>query len=237
MEIVQKMLPNSLLLSLIIFAGACGDRIVNLNPKADSGIESPSVDIGGASPPDKMDFQTAASDSLVRFPSCVIAVRVDDCCTTANVHTQAEVDSDPCLEAWPHSAIPGACRAKWTDECDLADCTFVEPPSRSVKLEGDFCRFVDECETAADCVVAVDRRLCCGCAQAYPRASLGEDSCLAQEGAPWSGTPEECIIGECSLELCNECQPPPAVECVQMLGDSASPKGLRIDTVDQPTGC
>jgi hypothetical protein len=210
---------RTLLFSLILATTACGDRIVSIDPDGGPTL----IDMAGIS----VDAQLVPLGDAQTPPSaCVIALRVDDCCTAATAHSQSAVDADPCLVEWQaagyYPAIPPACEAKWSKDCALIDCIFTGPPSRIVAPKDGTCQFVDECQTAADCVLATRRDECCGCPNVYPAALLKQDNCLVKNGEAWGPTPEECSV-DCLAEECSPCFSPTTFDCV-VYDDSDKPR-------------
>jgi hypothetical protein len=129
--------------------------------------------------------------------------------------------SDDCLSEEPGPA-PEPTRAQRCFELSPLNCAAVlclpqPPPSRIVESDGaGGCRFVDECMTADDCVIASDPRQCCTCGSSMPAVLLEADPCLVAEGEALPAA------GECTCRnpvTCGACVPPPDVAtCV--IGDA-----------------
>lgn len=206
------MLRTVLVVGLVASTTACGDRLISVDP--DGGAPGRSPDSATPNP----DASLPMPDAPQTTPTCVIAIRVDDCCTVAKAHTQTEVDADPCLVLWPSAVgMPQAsmaCVAKWPKECELVDCTFSGPPSRVVALKEGTCQFQDECQSNADCAIATDTKQCCACPLVYPRALLEQGVCLNEVSQPWGIIPDECVVN-CTSVVCAQCLPPAGVECLQ----------------------
>lgn len=148
-------------------------------------------------------------------PSCVIALRVDDCCTTPVAATSAEVAADRCLVEYPLAAphrvlssIPAECSARWRPQCALIDCAFSTPPSRVVRRDGASCRFDHECQQGADCVPAGNRTQCCSCPTAFPRAVVEREACLYPVPTQGEPPPASCAqADDCDDVFCGPCPP------------------------------
>jgi hypothetical protein len=137
-------------------------------------------------------------------PECLLAVRLDECCSAPRPVSRAEFDAEPCYRellgrTFPRDAAcpPITCPAI---ACDLPVA------SRMVELmpNGE-CGFVPECATSKDCALGFDRTECCGCAKALPEVLLSEDSCLTPVGA----TPSRvcAVCGDVLCESCGEALP------------------------------
>jgi hypothetical protein len=152
---------------------------------------------------------------------CVIAIRIDSCCTSPMPVLYQRVLQDPCLVLFPQRGeIPQTCRDRWTTNCDAVDCTWGEPPSRLVQgVPGGGCAWADECQTDEDCVLAVnyDRVECCPCGRGYPRALLGKLPCLVQQPCIDSPScyPQGCA-GPVQCDMpCEPCDLPPKATCLK----------------------
>jgi len=144
--------------------------------------------------------------------TCVVAIRTDNCCTSAQPLKASEVASDPCLELWPPTfPVAEACTDRWDPECTRLDCMSAPPPTRvAIAVDGQ-CQFAEECDTDDDCLIAVNMRACCSCGDAYPKALLLLNPCLRPPSR--SHVPEGCL-DDCSTVRCDGCVPPYAAECV-----------------------
>jgi len=153
---------------------------------------------------------------------CLVARRLDRCCPVYEAVRQSALADDPCLVADPGPPLDATlaqdCYARSPDSCAGVACNEAAPPSRLSEPDGTGgCRFTDECQSAADCVIAIDSRQCCTCGASMPKALLEHDVCFAVEG---STPPPGADCPGCSLPvLCGMCVPPPELpSCV--LGDA-----------------
>lgn len=64
------------------------------------------------------------------------------------------------------------------------------------------CVWAVECEVDADCVIASDARVCCGCPAAWPTSVADADDCVA---GPDEVPPPECLPEGCDAEVCGAC--------------------------------
>lgn len=139
---------------------------------------------------------------------CVIAVRVDECCSEPRAKSQAELEADGCLTEYPLSLteaeIVERCPEADRSACALVDCAAPEPPSRVVAADADgTCQFVNECESAGDCTVALALDRCCPCPESFPNTLIEEEHCIVPIAA--SFRPSDCVF--CAGALCAPCPP------------------------------
>lgn len=195
----------SLLLTLPLLG--CGGRSFPLGGDgAPTGGDGGTVPLQDGAPP------TPATDLGLPATGCIVAIRVDNCCTQPEPALVQHVAQDPCLVPYPYKTIPKACSDKWPEMCQYVDCAFGQPPTRVVKeVPGGGCAWADECADKSDCVLARDARQCCGCAEPYPRTLLQLDKCLVDLNT----YPPAACAEECTAVLCEACPPPPSFECVQ----------------------
>ena len=149
---------------------------------------------------------------------CVIAVRVDKCCTAAQPVVAQQLDHDPCLARWPLKPgfqVPAECKAKWTVDCNAIDCTWMPGKTRLVKAVGETCEWQSECNSDAECKAAVDTRRCCSCPAGYPGLLLAQEPCLVPVELPASALPPPACkdAADCSLVDCAGCPPPATPRC------------------------
>jgi hypothetical protein len=157
---------------------------------------------------------------------CAIALRHDRCCPLPEAVSRGELESNPCLQEWTPLgrgvAKPRACEFP---DCD-APCLAATPLTRSVALDSDGeCRFVSECETAADCVSLFDATACCACPVASPEAWRYPLECLLE----FSGArPPNCDT--CSADVaCEPCPAAGSLACVGLEGQRRCEYGKSLD--------
>jgi hypothetical protein len=176
---------------LLLGAVGCGGKSESADPTVDAGTSD------------------AANNDAASNGDCVIAVRTDNCCTTPEAVSASEVAQDPCLEPYRPKKIESQCLAAQPKECELIDCDYAQPKSRSVRRNAaGQCAFVDECQGDADCTLAFDYSECCvNCTgQILPTSLLAQDPCLATELFPGAG-PADCKTPDCSAVKCASCLP------------------------------
>jgi hypothetical protein len=132
-------------------------------------------------------------------PECLLAVRLDECCSEPRPVTRAEFDAEPCYREILRGILP---RDAY---CPPIPCPAItcgqSIPSRVVEPTPDGeCAFVSECATSQDCALGFDRTQCCSCAEAFPEALLSEDSCVT----PVDTAPSNACA-ECGGVLCEPC--------------------------------
>jgi hypothetical protein len=183
----------------LIVAG-CGGRSLPASAVSD-GAPAPDVSAGAgrntAPPP-------APPATL---PRCVLALKVDSCCPSPTPVTTTELAQDPCLVPWPyHAAQPDGCVPP---SCPEVVCDWREPPTRTAKgLPDGTCTWDSECQTDADCAMALAWSTCgCGCVQGVPRALLDPTSCLTE---PQADPPP----GDGCSPICDAMAPPCSQSCV-----------------------
>jgi hypothetical protein len=205
---------------LLGMSPGCGDRSVA------------NVDQGSAHPADGSHYLQREKGvplpdgSITSTNPCMIAIRVDDCCTEPIAALVSEVEKDPCLVPYPVRAIPDECQAKWPARCSAIDCSFAIPKSRLVGLTPLGCLFVSECQNDADCELVNNVRHCCTCATAYPRSMIEQDACLmpvTMSAYPPPGCNEACNLGVMCDMACPPYQP---VSC--KLSVPTNDKSLRL---------
>lgn len=229
------------LLLCIIACAACGGRHA-------STAQDGALTVDGSQTVDqaigKVDQALPAGNN-----DCVVAIRTDNCCTSAQPVRRSQLQADPCLvEVAPSLhrmqwvASP-SCRAKWTENCELIDCISPPPASRIVKPDANgVCRFVDECQSDSDCFVGSYNGVCCPCAEGFPLA-LKQHQCVSAIGQPTDPSCKQPLCAQACLSG-EWCVPNgginglPRVICASPLGEAApsdplptEPKGDRIAPV------
>jgi hypothetical protein len=199
------------LLFLVTLTLGCGGRSAGLELDAGAGQSLEAghgSDTGRGSNGDmwpRRDSGAVRPDLSLPPSACVIAIRVDSCCTQPMPAFVSNLLQDPCLVPYPPKVIPAECKAKWTSNCDARACTWGRPLSRLVQaLPGGSCNWKSECQTDADCVWAKDIRQCCTCGEAYPRSLVAQDLCLqAMPGTPPpAGTCPDPCLWDCGQPPC-----------------------------------
>ncbi len=211
--------PMPLLFCCLLLAlGACGGRA--LTPSADGGSSDgkvgPSVD--GTSIPtndarraglDGIRFQVDGP-SIPKMPRCVVAIRTDNCCQAPKPALVSEVESDPCLmpirQHRPRPRPSPSCQKKWPAVCATMFCASPSAPSLSAAFVSGQCRYVDECQTRNDCMVAAFKDQCCACGDVFPKAMVLQRPCL--DGFPFTQpdlpVPPNCSVN-CDAVRCGPC--------------------------------
>jgi hypothetical protein len=163
---------------------------------------SPSNTLGGKgdgslrkNPP---DGKVGATDTgyVSNSARCLVAVRVNTCCPVPVAAPRDRVLEDPCLVPWPAEEIPEGCEPTGCP----STCIPVEPVSRLAEPDPEGgCRFANECNQDSDCATGFDRRRCCSCAAAVPKALITADPCvvrvdsdLASPAACRARCPDDC---------------------------------------------
>ena len=151
-------------------------------------------------------------------PLCVVARRLDQCCAPYKPVTLEELAGDECMFQYPAVLVDRAraerCIAK-RGNCAAVTCPIDSaPPSRLAAPDAaGVCRFVDECQTAADCVLALAEGRCCECRSSVPSGLLEVNRCVVREG----DAPANCLAcGEPAL--CEQCAPAEPPTCA--VGDA-----------------
>jgi hypothetical protein len=162
-----------------------------------------------ACPPDPIADQT-----------CVVAQRIDNCCTPWVAVSHGEAKADPCLialgEPWPSSDELLDCQPQVCTDVLCLDPNV--PPSRTLFRADGACMFGDECQSPADCVLANDVTRCCNCTEAMPKSLVDQEPCLVPQGQ--SSASAECNDNgaQCLAVLCAACAEPTEPTCT--LGDA-----------------
>jgi hypothetical protein len=193
-----------LILALAVTLGACGGRPLPQNADAGlTGTKDGTVTQADGTP---VTPPTIPPTIPPAHPTCVVAIRVDNCCTTAMPAFAHMVDTDPCLVLWPPPfPIPAQCEAKWPKKCELIDCAMSAPPSRLAEpVPGGGCKFKDECATDADCGLARDVRQCCSCTAVFPRELINSQACI-HDALINMPPPPGCNAGGCPDLKCKTC--------------------------------
>lgn len=202
MSAAQRWPFSTMLLTLGLALVACGDRVVG---------ETPDGGVGQTDGPLKADAFVPPTNS-----PCTVGIRVDECCNGAIAVTQAEIDSDECLVAWPirNWNVPQVCLDRQPKWCSQVDCAMRPPPSRLTERDATGqCVFVDECQTDADCVWASDQRQCCSCGEAVPKLLFDRDPCF---GPRPPGSPETCTDACTEEPACGPCMAPGSAICERL---------------------
>jgi hypothetical protein len=123
------------------------------------------------------------------------------------------MSANPCLVPYGLESLPATIAAcPDAERCRMVNCIFPAPPSRIAAPDpasASGCRFVNECETVADCVVATDLRGCCGCPTVFPRDLALANPCISPPGPPAG-----LVCNTCGDVMCGPClTPTPAGSC------------------------
>lgn len=110
--------------------------------------------------------------------ACMVAIQLKECCPQPKPALKQHVEQDPCLIPYPIDGdIPTNCVS--SGPCPDIACMAKPPRSRLVEaFPGGGCIWKDECETAQDCGMARDVRVCCSCFVGFPQQMLEHDPCL-----------------------------------------------------------
>jgi len=125
---------------------------------------------------------------------CIVARRVDECCSIPIAATERALEQQPCLQRWDRAPDVAACPA--AQQCNLRTCpdTFVLGPwTRVAERSGSSCVFKHECSTVADCTFASNRSKCCACPEWAPRQLLGKDPCYVEDGRSPARSCDLCV--------------------------------------------
>jgi hypothetical protein len=146
---------------------------------------------------------------------CVVARRVDQCCSMPIAATERDLDGDPCLQRWDRTPDADACPG--AQHCNLQICpeAFVLGTwTRVAERSGSSCVFKHECSTAADCTLASDRSKCCACPEWVPRQLLTDDACYVPEGQNPTAACNACV----NALGCDTCAATTAGSCTESAG-------------------
>jgi hypothetical protein len=194
------------------------------SPGASGNDASGEADIASLRP----DIQAGAdwaSDSLPADSDCIVAVRTDTCCSDPFAVFREDMLKDPCIQPYLSTTYSAACTAKQPPGCELVDCAFGLPPTRTAGRGPDgACQFISECASDGDCTNALDLRGCCGCPAVYPRALVATDPCL-QDLAP--GSASNCPSTTCGAVRCAQPACSPQVAICTSAGATAA-VGLKV---------
>jgi hypothetical protein len=142
-----------------------------------------------------------AARTWVPVNECMMGSVVGACCGGASPMKSADVATDPCLLPFPDvSGTADGCATM--PDCSGTQCGMLDTPiPRTAELGPDGqCVAVDECETAADCVIAVNSASCCSCPEAFPKRMLEQEPCITTHvGAP------SAACADCSAYDCPPC--------------------------------
>jgi hypothetical protein len=162
----------------------------------------------------------AGSDAGPELEGCVVAQRIDECCTSWVPVTRAEAFRDPCLVAFgePPANNAGA-QACLPEFCPELICPILPVPSHVAEPVGPngACAFVEECSAEAECVIAVDMSRCCPCPEALPETLVEREPCVIL--ASTSALPDGCL-NLCPAD-CIECPDVPEPSCSARDGGAA----------------
>lgn len=186
---------------LVLGLAGCGGR--SLPATLTDGAPAPDVSPGAGG-----SGNTTPPVIPPTVPTCVLALKVDSCCPSPTPVTAAELAKDKCLVPWPyHAAQPDGCVPP---PCPEIVCDWREPPTRTAKgLPDGSCAFESECETDADCAMALAWSICgCGCVQGVPRTLLDPGRCLTE---PQAGPP----AGEGCSPVCDASELPCSLSCLE----------------------
>lgn len=205
----SRLVPDAgpLVLAGLLALAGCGQRPVPLAADGQASTD--------ASPTRRDAFQPDADPWQPPLPAsgCVVAIRVDDCCTAPMPAPVQMVKADPCLVLWPPTNIPPACAAKWPEACAYTDCAYSPPISRLARaVPGGTCAWASECTSHDDCIPTLNTRECCGCPTAYPKVLVDLDPCLcdARLNMP---CPAQCAKN-CDAVKCKSCDEWPQISCI-----------------------
>ena len=203
---------------LLGYVVACGQTEFEAEPGGTGGV--PGTGGAGAAPSGGAPSGGAGGSVGGGLPlpraECVVAVHADQCCTPPVAVSAAVMATNPCLVPYGLQSLPAAIRAcPDAERCLMVDCISPAPPSRIAAPDpdaGGACRFVDECATLADCVVATDLRGCCGCPTVFPRALALANPCISPPGPPAG-----LACNTCGPVVCGACLTPnPGGSCTEV---------------------
>lgn len=146
---------------------------------------------------------------------CVVARRVDQCCSIPIAATERELEQQPCLQRWDRAADVAACPA--AQQCNLRVCpdTFALGPwTRIAERSGSGCVFKHECNSAADCTFASNRSGCCACPEWVPQQLLTQDPCYVSSGQNPGAACDVCV----DALPCDACAASAAGQCADGAG-------------------
>jgi len=142
---------------------------------------------------------------------CVIARRLDQCCSQPMPVSAPEYEANPCWSLWD-PVTPAAPRPGCTVSTCAAACPRFELPSREVApTPGGTCEFSSECETADDCVLLWDSHTNCACdVQPLPRSYEGQCCWVLPTDPPPPGCGTGQVACNCTSQPPLYCAPTPA---------------------------
>jgi hypothetical protein len=200
-RLVPDLGPWMAVVTLTLLLAACGGRPTPLTGD-DAGYPEPDLHTPPTIPP------------TIPPSGCVVAIRIDDCCTSPYPAPAQMVAQDPCLVPYPApSPLPQACAAKWPKQCAAVKCSFAPPISRlATPVPGGTCAWKSECNTAADCRLAYDARRCCDCPKPWPLELVQSEVCIHDYLI--NGPPPKHCTAHCLGSDCLPCTGPPKSECL-----------------------
>jgi hypothetical protein len=154
---------------------------------------------------------------------CVVAMRLDTCCSVGAAATPAEIAADECLVPWRERyqvdpAQANDCLARSPVNCAAESCMPPKPLSRRVGPDASAaCAFRVDCEQDADCQLPSEATHCCACLEAWPASEVESDECVFQEG----DVPPDDVVELCSqvcTGFCGACWEPTAPRCTVQEG-------------------
>lgn len=139
---------------------------------------------------------------------CVVAYKVDECCSCPRSASPDDLAADPCLipegEEYPDGCYP--------EECPPSLCPPCANLGRTPDCQGGLCLFKEgQCTLDTQCVLAIRTDNCCEQAFSATRADIQADPCLTYWSGYWYDTPEECMERwdpECAYIDCAPSPPP-----------------------------
>ena len=146
---------------------------------------------------------------------CVVARHMDQCCAPFEPVRRKALEADECLYAYPALLVDREreqrCIAK-RGSCAAFTCPIdSRAPSRVAESDdAGGCRYLDECASAGDCVLAFAEGRCCECRSSVPVALVEANRCVVSELAEISPNCRDCS----PPVLCEQCAPPGPPTCV-----------------------
>ncbi len=150
---------------------------------------------------------------------CVVATKVDACCSCPEAASPSDLANDPCLIPVGED-YPDGCYA----ECPAIPCPLCPTQGRTADCRDHQCVLKEgACIEDTECVAAIRMDNCCE--QAFPatRADIAADPCLVEWPYYWEDVPQECYDAWDPICDMIDCAPsPPPYRSVQCSSDGCA---------------
>ena len=201
--------------ALIVGLGlGCGGRTLYGNTNANTNLNN-----GNQNTNQNTNQNNNVTGECQSAADCVVATKVDACCSCPEAASPSDLANDPCLIPVGED-YPDGCYA----ECPAMPCPLCPTQGRTADCRDHQCVLKEgTCLEDTECVAAIRMDNCCE--QAFPatRADIAADPCLVEWPYYWEDVPQQCYDAWDPICDMIDCAPsPPPYRSVQCSSDGCA---------------